>query len=732
MQGKGQTRGRRTFLKLGVSALAMAGRPPQAGRPRRGTAPVLRSPAQEMRLDPATGLPAEYHLRRSGIRFDAGEAGEGPSVRLHRHVPRDFTTLMVRPATMHADGRRADIRFVAAYAAGQPAAEFTLRYAVDGTSVSVTLEDVVEHPGFELISLRLPALVSVDERRPDAWLAHGDGGGDVVRLRDARAGELPPNRFWGDIHGILPVIMAGHSGAVCVQETTAFMDGTLLSVSGEAPVRRARLGTTKVFRVDGSACYDMNLGKAVPNSCGVAGTPNLMVGQTSACRLDFLEPAGKPLDWLDGARLVRARMPAIPNPFYHDKFIYGIRTDEPTFAQPSATFARCEEIIREVQALTDGAPQLVHLWGWQYRGKDTGYPAVDVVDERIGGYDGMMRLMERGKSLNATVSLSDNYDDAYRSSPAWDEAMIARKPDGELWKSRAWTGEESYIQGLAKYMEGPGPERVRYSCERYRLPGTVHVDVLSYYAIRNDWDPKRPASGIRNLVAGRYRVLEEFSKHGVDVTSEGLRYPYIGKMSMAWYAGNPVPCPFGGKPVPMRSMIYRRSAVWGRTGRIGDAATLPLMMFHGEAHHAIVGGNTPVETMLDAFYLGMVPWFRLHRLNIEGFDRDGERTVTTLEGTGNSVEIDGAANRYVVRLDGAEVARPDAVACPLGEDRIAMYALADGPLTAVLPAGWDPQRITASRLFADRRGPAAFALDGRRVTVDMTARQPVMLRYRAT
>ena len=101
-----------------------------------------------------------------------------------------------------------------------------------------------------------------------------------------------------------------------------------------------------------------------------------------------------------------------------------------------------------------------------------------------------------------------------------------------------------------------GGSRQRSACAiparaRYKLPGTIHVDVLSYYAIRNDWDVKHPASGIRNLYAGRYRVLEEFKKHGVDVTSEGLRYPYIGKISMCRYAGGPSPCPFGGKPVPM-------------------------------------------------------------------------------------------------------------------------------------------------------------------------------------
>jgi hypothetical protein len=48
-------------------------------------------------------------------------------------------------------------------------------------------------------------------------------------------------------------------------------------------------------------------------------------------------------------------------------------------------------------------------------------------------------------------------------------------------------------------MAGVGPERVRYTCDRYKLSGTIHVDVLSYFAIRNDWDPRYPASGIRNL-----------------------------------------------------------------------------------------------------------------------------------------------------------------------------------------------------------------------------------------
>lgn len=727
---------RRTFLKLGGAGLAVAGSASLlaeaiAEESRTRTAPahplVLRSPLLEVVFDQADGLPFQYRLLKSGIRFSGESAGTPLNVKLHCKQPWGFAKVSVKPSSSKVSGNRADFRCTAMYAANAAAADFTLRYEIAGSTLRVTLEDVHEHKGFELISLSMPSLVSLHENEEDAWLAHGDSGGDLVALREAKAGKLATNTFWGEINAVLPVIMAGHSGAICVQETTAFMDGTLLSVIGSAPGRRACLGTTKVYRVDGSACYDMNLGRGAGKSCGNQSTPNLLVGQKSACRLDFLEPAsGKKLTWIEGAKFVRDRMPAIPNHFYGDKFIYGILTDEPSFPRPSATFERCEQMIREIHALTDGSPQLVHLWGWQFRGKDTGYPAVNVVDERLGGYDGMMRLKERANDLNATVSLSDNYDDAYRSSPAWDANMIARKPDGDLWKSRAWTGEESYIQGMAKYMEGPGLERVRYTCERYRLPGTIHVDVLSYFAIRNDWDPKHPASGIRNLFAGRYRVLEEFAKHGVDVTSEGLRYPYIGKISMCWYAGGPAPCPFGGKPVPMLSLIYRKSAVWGRAGNRGDLPLL-LMMFYGEAQHSIFRGDVPVSQMLDSFYLVMVPWFQLHGLNIEGFERIQDRTMTTLESKDTHVDIDWAKNTYKVVLNGAEVASTNATFCPLGKDRIAMYSVVDGPLIATLPAGWDPKEVVASTLFTDKKEPAELKFDGRKVTVQMRSRQPVMV-----
>jgi hypothetical protein len=195
---------------------------------------------------------------------------------------------------------------------------------------------------------------------------------------------------------------------------------------------------------------------------------------------------------------------------------------------------------------------------------------------------------------------------------------------------------------------------------------------------------------------------------------------------MCWYAGGPAPCPFGGKPVPMLPLVYRKSTTWGRAGNRGDLPLL-LMMFYGEAQHSIFGGDTSIAQRLDSFYLAMVPWFRQHMLNIEGFERVGEKTVTRLEGAGNHVDIDWEKKSYSMTLDGAEVARDNTTFCPLGNDRIAMYSIADGPLTARLPAGWNPKEIAVSALLPDRKEGVAFTLAGRTITVQMVARRPVMI-----
>jgi len=742
MQQENEQFGRRGFLRLTGAGVVVAGTraifpaklfaQEKAAQLTDRSVPVnpvrLHSSEMEVVLDRNDGVPFAFHLSASDTTLRGEDFGKKISATVCQKIPWKFLELETSLTIAKATRSAVDFRFEA-NSGNIKAVSFVLRYELEKSTVTVTLDEVKESAGYELISVNLPRLVTVREEEPGAWLVHGDAGGSFAMLGNARPGALAPNQFWGDVCSSLPVVMLGTAKAMCVQETTAFMDGTSLVVTGEAGKRRASIGTSKKYRVNGGDCYDLNLAKGLPHNCGTLSTPNILVEQRSSCRLDFLPVTGDVSDaWLAGAKLVRSRMPAIRSNLYHDKYVYGIRCDEPLYPKPSATFAECEQLIRDVHNLTDGAPQIVHLWGWQFKGKDTGYPAVNEVNQRIGGYDGMMRLKEAGPSLNANVTLSDNYDDGYRSSPAWNEDVVARRPDGELWKSRAWTGEESYILGLAKYMEGPGVERIRYTCEQYKLRETTHVDVLSYYAIRNDWDRKHPASGIRNLTAGRYRVLEEFAKHGIDVSSEALRYPMIGHISNFWYGQFSSACPFGGSIIPLLPLIYRKSAVWGYSGgsKADHAFDRINQLFYGGCPHSILRGDISRAEITDTWYLGLLPWFHLHSLNIESFNREGERVTLGMEGNSRIV-LDYAQKTYSVVLNGIEVARDDSTFCPVGHGKIAFYTLVPQTLTAALPEGWKAEEMAAVALSTDKRVPVDFHIDANKIIIAAKAQQPIML-----
>ena len=730
---------RRSFLRLAGTAAAATSslfRPrlfaqnddaPQTNRPNPQNPILLRSPQLELTLDRADGLPFSYRLTSNGAILLGEDLGKQLGAIVCRKSPWQFSFLPVKATRATVTQSSAAFAFQTS-ADGTRTTSFTLRYELRDATVIITLEDITEAEGYELISVEIPRLVAVHETDANAWLAHGDTGGSFITLDKAKPGALPLNQFWGPALGTLPILMLGNSSAMCVQEITAYMDGGFLSVIGPNGSRRAAIGSSKVHRVNGGACYDLNLPKDQPRNCGTAKTPNLLVEQQSSCRLDFFPVTDTAEPWLAGAKLVRDRMPKIPTTLYNDKYTYGIRCDEPLFPKPSATFDECEELIRDVHNLTDGAPQIVHLWGWQFKGKDTGYPAVNVVNERIGGYDRMMRLFESGRSLNAIVTLSDNYDDAYRSSPAWNEAFLARRPDGQLWKSRAWTGEESYILGLAKYMEGPGLERIRYTCDRYKLRQTTHIDVLSYYAIRNDWDPAHPASGIRNLEAGRYRVLDEYRKRGVDVSSEALRYPMIGYISSFWYAQCSGACPFGGDAIPLLPIIYRNSATWGYSGgsRADHSLERHHQLFYGACPHSILRGDIDRTQITDTWYLGLLPWFHLHTLPIESFRREGNSVRIGMT-PDTHITIDWAAKTYSVTLNGTEIATHDSVACPVNDDKIAFYSLTPRTLRAPLPRAWKADQITAVTLSTNARTRTDVRIANGMIDVTTAAQQPLIV-----
>lgn len=660
---------------------------------------VLRSAELEVVLDSFDALPYCFRLT-SGPQM-AGEArGDEVTVAVRRLDPRAGVSNRLRPASAKSDPNRAAFRF-GADCLGVPAAEFSLVYALDGSALSVTLEDVRELDGYQLEQVELPGLVSVGTSDRGAWIAYAEDGGQIAQLSAARAGRLRATTEW---RFSAPVAMVGTPDSIAALEVRSYLDTTELTVAADGDRKIAWLGTSKVRFTPGGL-----------------NTPSLRVEQPSLCRLHVLAGGS----WLDAAKKLRETMPSIVTRYYDDRSTYKV------FCQcggsaPVTTFKQAAAIIRGFAALTDYLPQSVYLVGWQYAGHDTGYPAVDVVNPKIGGEEGLQELIRSAAEVNCTVSFHDNYDDAYRDSPAWDESIIARTPDGELMKGGWWAGGQSWIIGMADYARSTGWNRAIETCRRYGIRDTYHIDVLSAEALRSDWNPSHPASAYANLM-GKYRIIDAFASEGVDVTTEGVSWPFIGKVSWFW-AFQQARCDrFGGEePIPLVQALFRHSARWG--GGVGTGEGTLGSFFGGCGFGMeLTADPAALERAVDAFYIVHVPWFLLNDRPLESYS-SGDGVCTLGYGPGTFVRLDWRGGGYSVTVDGSEVARDHSTFCPLGDDRLAFYSLEPRELRALLPHGWQPAGLTARALHADREPEwFPFEVDEGYVRVNVPPRRPVIL-----
>ena len=671
-------------------------------------------------MDGDDGLPYRYDY--CGETIWGEDAGAPITAILCRMEPRSYKTVPLKVTSLERNPRGAVCTFDVPWEE-QAGARFAIRYAIDDSSLAITLESVVEHSGFELIEIALPNLATVGEGDRAAWMAQGRDGGSFVRVAQSRPYRYADDDNFGRISTELPMGAVGAGGIGCAMEVTAFMDGTETSVAVVEGIRRARIGTIQVYRVHGGRCYDMNDGQDAV--CGNGETPNLLVEQQSRCRLDFYKVEDPQIPWFPAAKLLRARMPLRPTDYFDDKLLYMIAGKQKIEPEPRTTFAESRKLIGEIARLTDYAPQVAYISGWVYEGQDTGYPSEDVVNASLGSYDELMRLMEDSRQIHADVSVNVNYDDAYKSSPLFDPAFIAREPNGALWKARAWDGEDSYIVGMAKFVQGGwARRRIDATMARYRLQHGMLIDAMSWFTIRNDWDVKHPASGYKNLADGKWIVIEEFRKRGVYVTSEKFRYPMAGKLALTVNGPEPAGCPFGGEQIPLTSMVYRKAAIFGGSG---DGKLRPSESLFWNGRPGLWFENkTDRREITDFYFLVALPYNKVHLLEVESYRARGAVRGIHLEGD-SMIWKDMASSSYGVRWNGATITADETTTCPVDAGRVAFYSKAGGRLSYPLPAHWPSADLAARRLTVNGREHFPVRIEGGQIVVDIPARTPVMV-----
>jgi hypothetical protein len=554
-------------------------------------------------------------------------------------------------------------------------------------------------------------------------MAQGRNGGSFVHVAESKPFHFEDDDNFGRVGTQLPIGMVGSRSIACMMEVTAFMDATETAIASVGNLRRASIGTIQVHRVHGGRCYNMNDGGDAV--CGTASTPNLLVGQLSRCRLDFFVPEDVNSPWFTGAKLLRGRMPAIPTRYFDDKLLYLIAGKQKVLPAPQTTFAQSAQLIADIANLTDFAPQIAYISGWVYDGQDTGYPSEDVVNPSLGTYDDLMKLMQESRALNANVSVNVNYDDAYKSSPLFDPAFIAREPNGALWKSRAWDGEPAYIVGMAKFVQGGwAKRRIAATMTSYKLRYTMLIDALSWFAIRNDWDPTHPASGYKNLVDGKWVVLDSFRQRGIEVVSEQFRYPMLGKLALSVNGPEPGECPFGGQQIPLTAIVYRKAAIFGGSG---DGVLRPAQSLFWNSRPGLwFEHKSDRRDVTDFYFLVALPYSKVHSLDATSYKVHGSTRVIQLE-QHSTIEMDTARPAYAVVWNGATIAQNEQTTCPIDDRRIAFYARAAARLCYPLPPNWDAALVTARRMTIDGRQPHPVRFADGRIVLDAPARVPIVV-----
>ncbi len=668
--------------------------------------PYIEGQGIKVFFDSLNGLPCTYEYCENGQLTDTYSGGR-KAVSVTLKVGTDFVESECTLSGFSSDNNS----FVASYTAslnGRQACDFSIRYALFDGSIYVSLECVGEANGVHLMELRLDELLIF--------------GSDTKFVTNRRGGHLSdPLQIDGDSMlvddgewrgypnlSIFPVLAFIRERSVCVTETLGYVCNTRLSVE------------------DGITSFGV---RAPYRIAGGETTPDIPVNQAEICRIDFSGDFDKNgvVDWLDAAKLERSKLPPIPDTYFDDKFVFIIQ-NKLGRKETDLTFRETEELIGRIANLTDNSPSVAMLTGWSQGGHDTSYPNIFSLEPELGDERDFFALREAASRYNCNVSLNDNFDDQYDNEYTKGHFTldnIGRRCDGTPETFNAWNGTDiSYITGMAKYMRdgGHGERRIDWECEHYGVKKAMLIDALSWWSVRHDWDPASPASAVDNIRA-KHKIIDRFkSKYDVNIVSELVRYPFIGKMCLAFDNNVCFWHPTDGD-VPFMRVALRDRMIYGQ--KPGDSLDLTDFLYHNSAKHAWFRKNESAGRITDIFYLNYIPWFVVKSLDMKSyFARDGVCDMELERGVG--IHIDYRNKSWHIKCGENTLLNNNTVTCPMEGGRIAFYSKDDNAeLTYMLPEGM--RAVGARELHDDGSSPCEFKFDEGRVTVYVKKRTPVIV-----
>ena len=200
-------------------------------------------------------------------------------------------------------------------------------------------------------------------------------------------------------------------------------------------------------------------------------------------------------------------------------------------------------LIKQTDELTLGAPKIIYLVGWQYRGHDDLYPAFFEVNpalKRAGdknARESLVWLMKEAKKYHTTISFHINMTDAYDNSPLWkeyvDNDLISKNADGSLMVIGNYNGKKAYqINYRNEWEKGYAQMRIDKLLDlipALKESGTIHLDA---WIAR---ESKGHNEAVETEREYQKKVCHYWKSKGIDITSEWVMDYMTGFVPHYWH-----------------------------------------------------------------------------------------------------------------------------------------------------------------------------------------------------
>lgn len=198
------------------------------------------------------------------------------------------------------------------------------------------------------------------------------------------------------------------------------------------------------------------------------------------------------------------------------------------------------------------------LVGWNAKGHDGRWPQMFPVEEKLGGEEGLRRLIVHAKELGYRITCHTNSSESYRIADCFDEKDIVKKKDGSLSiNTDVWSGGRAYhlCPQIASQRILPGNLA---KIKDLGFEGFHYIDVISIVSPKTCFDPHHPsnarqsASHVNNMLQqARAAIGGAGSEGSYDFAAEGLDFALYTVFNTL--EGKP---DLADQPVPLWQLVY--------------------------------------------------------------------------------------------------------------------------------------------------------------------------------